>query len=148
QPPQQAADADSFEVELDIDFQEETPSTDPITLSGPIKVADPHHGSTEVSGADLTARPVNAAELGPVRSPAQRPARSPVSPRSVSFERRSGELNNNLPSLITAFYIAQETGELGIQRGEAKKLIYFEKGQPVHARSNLVSDRFGQFLVR
>ncbi len=29
-----------------------------------------------------------------------------------------------------------------------KKVVYFEKGQPVFALSNLVSDRFGQFLVR
>jgi two-component system, OmpR family, response regulator len=35
-----------------------------------------------------------------------------------------------------------------VQRGKVKKVVYFEKGQPVFALSNLASDRFGQFLVR
>ena len=35
-----------------------------------------------------------------------------------------------------------------MQRGKVKKVVYFEKGQPVFALSNLVTDRFGQFLVR
>jgi len=148
QAPSEAATDDSFEVELDVDYQEETPSTDTLKLTGPIKLTDRYHRSTEVSGADLIARPIRATELGPVRSTAQPSSGSPVSRRSVSLEHRSGELKNNLPSLITAFYIAQETGELGAQRGKTKKVIYFERGQPVHARSNLVSDRFGQFLVR
>jgi hypothetical protein len=61
---------------------------------------------------------------------------------------RRGELKDNLPSLINAFYQSQETGELGVHRGKVKKVVYFEKGQPVFALSNVVTDRFGQFLVR
>ena len=57
-------------------------------------------------------------------------------------------MKDNLPSLINAFHLARETGELGIQRGKVKKVVYFEKGQPIFALSNLASDRFGQFLVR
>jgi len=146
--PVQAVNGDLFEVELDVDYQEEIPLTEALKLTGPIKLTDRLRRKTEVAGADLTARPITAAELGPVRSPARRSTHSLVSPRGASLEQRSGDLKDNLPSLITAFYIAQETGELGVQRGKAKKVIYFEKGQPVHARSNLISDRFGQFLVR
>jgi DNA-binding response OmpR family regulator len=61
---------------------------------------------------------------------------------------RRGELKDNLPHLLAAFYQAKETGELGLQKGQVKKIIYFESGMPVFALSNLVADRLGQFLVR
>ncbi|TMA29144.1 MAG: response regulator [Deltaproteobacteria bacterium] len=61
---------------------------------------------------------------------------------------RKGELKDNLPHLLAAFYQAKETGELGLQKGQVKKIIYFEGGMPVFALSNLVADRLGQFLVR
>src|SRR6185312_5632598 len=81
-----------------------------------------------------------------VKAPAPaRPAAAKPAQRSRS---RQGELRDNLPSLITAFYLSKETGELGVQRGKVKKVVYFEKGTPVFALSNLLSDRFGQFLVR
>ena len=35
-----------------------------------------------------------------------------------------------------------------MQRGQVKKVVYFEDGMPVFALSNLLSDRLGQFLVR
>jgi two-component system OmpR family response regulator len=59
-----------------------------------------------------------------------------------------GEIKDNLPQLFAAFYTAKETGELGLQKGPVKKIVYFEHGMPVFALSNLVSDRLGQFLVR
>jgi two-component system, OmpR family, response regulator len=61
---------------------------------------------------------------------------------------RRGELKDNLPNLFAAFYQARETGELGLQKGQVKKVVYFESGMPVFALSNLVADRLGQFLVR
>jgi hypothetical protein len=61
---------------------------------------------------------------------------------------REGKLEDNLPELITAFHLAQQTGELTLQKGKVKKTIYFEKGRPCFAISNLVTDRFGPFLVR
>jgi two-component system, OmpR family, response regulator len=61
---------------------------------------------------------------------------------------RRGELKDNLPQLFAAFYQARETGELGLQKGQVKKVVYFEAGMPVFALSNLVADRLGQFLVR
>ena len=59
-----------------------------------------------------------------------------------------GEIKDNLPQLLSAFYTAKETGELGLMKGQVKKIIYFERGMPVFALSNLVADRLGQFLVR
>ena len=61
---------------------------------------------------------------------------------------RRGELKDNLPHLLAAFYNAKETGELGLMKGQVKKIIFFENGFPVFALSNLVADRLGQFLVR
>jgi DNA-binding response OmpR family regulator len=61
---------------------------------------------------------------------------------------RRGELQDTLPQLFAAFYQARETGELGLQKGQVKKVVYFEAGMPVFALSNLVADRLGQFLVR
>ena len=34
------------------------------------------------------------------------------------------------------------------KKGKVKKTIFFEKGRPCFAISNLVTDRFGPFLVR
>jgi two-component system OmpR family response regulator len=59
-----------------------------------------------------------------------------------------GELKDNLPHLLAAFYNAKENGELGLMKGQVKKIIFFESGFPVFALSNLVADRLGQFLVR
>ena len=61
---------------------------------------------------------------------------------------KRGDLTDNLPQLFAAFYTAKETGELGLQKGQVRKLVYFEGGMPVFALSNLVADRLGQFLVR
>ncbi len=59
-----------------------------------------------------------------------------------------GRLRDNLPELFTAFYLAQQTGELTVQHGQVKKTVFFEKGRPRFAISNLRSDRLGPFLVR
>jgi len=61
---------------------------------------------------------------------------------------RRGEIKDNLAQLLAAFYTTKETGELGLIKGQVKKIIYFEGGMPVFALSNLVADRLGQFLVR
>jgi CheY-like chemotaxis protein len=136
---------DAFEVELDIDVDEDQPQ-EAMELTGRIKVMGGGELRAELRGADLTATPPLKGQS--VARPPPPGRRAPaVFDRSASGSRR-GELKDNLPSLITAFYLAGETGELGIQRGKVKKVVYFEKGQPVFALSNLVSDRFGQFLVR
>ena len=148
--PEQAALApssieDAFDVELDIDVVEELP-TSPMELTGLIKVTGGDSISAVLKGETLRAQS-GAGDFGRVRAPAPgrivTPGLPPLDPKS-----RRGSLKDNLPALITAFYLSQETGELGVQRGKVKKIVYFEKGQPVFAQSNVVSDRFGQFLVR
>jgi len=71
----------------------------------------------------------------------------PTTPRATMPASR-GRLGEQFPELITAFYQAQQTGELTVQKGKVKKTIFFEHGKPCFAISNLLNDRFGHFLVR
>jgi two-component system OmpR family response regulator len=138
---------DAFEVELDIDVEEEGPQ-DAMELTGRIKVTGGGNLSAEIRGANLTASPMQKQPVTQVRHPPPGRPPDPVPAGGGGPGMRRGELKDNLPSLITAFYLSRETGELGVQRGKVKKVVYFENGTPVFALSNLLSDRFGQFLVR
>jgi two-component system, OmpR family, response regulator len=137
-----------FEVELDIDVEEDEAPQETMELTGRIKLTGGDNLTADIRGANLTATPFARAPVTEVRPP--RPGR-PAEPLPVGAGppgSRRGDLKDNLPSLITAFYLSRETGELGVQRGKVKKIIYFERGTPVFALSNLLADRFGQFLVR
>ncbi len=136
---------EAFEVELDFDVEEEEPQ-DAMELTGRIRVTSSDNISAELRGAPLTASATAPGQSGAVRPPPPGPS-APPQP-SPTTSSRKGELQDNLPALITAFYQSGQSGELGCQRGKAKKVVYFEKGQPIFALSNLVSDRFGQFLAR
>ncbi|KFE68865.1 response regulator [Hyalangium minutum] len=138
---------DAFEVELDIDVEEEGPQ-DAMELTGRIKVTGGGNLSAEIRGANLTASPMQKGPVTVVRHPQPGRPPDPVPAGAGGPGMRRGELKDNLPSLITAFFLSKETGELGVQRGKVKKVVYFEHGTPVFALSNLLSDRFGQFLVR
>jgi len=85
-------------------------------------------------------------ETGPI-APASQPDPA-LQPLGEKDGIRRGDLKDNLPHLLAAFYNAKETGELGLMKGQVKKIIFFEGGFPVFALSNLVADRLGQFLVR
>lgn len=158
-PPksEQAARPQSdFEVELDIDVdvEEQGPAME---LTGAIAVSELGGKLTAVlKGEKLTAAPtapggaavVRSAMTGPMVPKAPKLMVAGSGHEMAGDKSRKGEIKDNLPSLITAFWISQQTGELGLQKGKVKKVVYFEKGNPVFALSNLVSDRFGQFLVR
>ncbi len=148
-PPEKAERAesleDAFEVELDIDVEEDGPQ-DAMELTGRIRVTGGGDLTAELRGANLTANPMKPGEQVSPRPPAE--GRIQPAPLSAAAGSRRGEIKDNLPSLITAFWLSRETGELGVQKGKVKKVVYFENGQPVFALSNLLSDRFGQFLVR
>ncbi len=139
-----AGAANEFDVELDIDVEEDTPQEE-MELTGKIRVTGGGNISAELRGEALHA---SGGSAGPVSGGRPHPPSSAVPPRPQGRAQRTGELGDNLPGLITAFYLAKETGELGVQRGKVKKVIYFEGGNPVFALSNLAADRFGQFLVR
>ncbi|MBF5041853.1 response regulator [Aggregicoccus sp. 17bor-14] len=146
--PSPASLQDAFEVELDLDVEEEGPQ-DPMELTGRIKVTGGENLSAELRGANLTASPLAKGAAALPRPAGQvRPAATGSPLASSAPGARRGDLRDNLPSLITAFYLSRETGELGVQRGKVKKVVYFERGTPVFALSNLLADRFGQFLVR
>ncbi|WP_224244676.1 response regulator [Hyalangium gracile] len=145
--PPVARAQDAFEVELDIDVEEEGPQ-DAMELTGRIKVTGGGNLSAEIRGANLTASPMQKGPVTVVRPPQPGRPPEPVPAGGGGPGMRRGELRDNLPSLITAFFLSRETGELGVQRGKVKKVVYFEHGTPVFALSNLLSDRFGQFLVR
>ncbi|RKH59970.1 response regulator [Corallococcus aberystwythensis] len=138
---------DAFEVELDIDVEEEGPQ-DAMELTGRIKVTGGGNLTAEIRGANLTATPMQKVPSTQVRPPTPGRPPDPLPAGSGAPGSRRGELKDNLPSLLTAFYLSRETGELGVQRGKVKKVIYFENGTPVFGLSNLLADRFGQFLVR
>ncbi|MBE2253603.1 MAG: response regulator [Myxococcus sp.] len=139
-----------FDVELDIDVEDE--EQDAMELTGRIKVTGGGNITAELSGEALTAgKPLKGGVSGsrPATSPSIVPPPPPADAREPSARAaRQGELRDNLPGLITAFYLAKETGELSCKKGKVKKVVYFEAGQPVFALSNLAADRFGQFLVR
>lgn len=145
---QSIAPEDPFDVELDVSVQEDDPSQSPMELTGVIKITGNDNLVAEIRGANLTTSRVVSEP-----APNSRPPSMPVAPASRSPQTsgngiQRGVLQDNLPSLITAFYLSGQTGELGVQRGKVKKVIYFHKGQPAFAMSNLLSERFGQFLTR
>lgn len=139
-----SAAEDAFHVEADVHLQEEDPSQNMMELTGVIKVTGSDNLVAEIRGANLTASEVPR----PSAAPSAAPPPPPTTENAQPLQGQRGVLKDNLPSLINAFYLSHETGELGVQRGKVKKIVYFEKGQPVFAASNLLSERFGQFLTR
>jgi CheY-like chemotaxis protein len=147
QAASQASVQDAFDVELDIDVEEEGPQ-DAMELTGRIKVTGGDNLTAEIRGANLTATPLHRVPATLVRPPGPGRPPEPLPVGAGGPGNRRGDLKDSLPSLLTAFYLSRETGELGVQRGKVKKVVYFERGTPVFALSNLLADRFGQFLVR
>lgn len=135
----------TIDVELDVDVEDDHPQ-EAMELTGKIRVSGGGDISAELSGKNMTAA---ASGPGPVSG-----ARPPPPPPQafnddvVPSAPGTGVLTDNLPALITAFHLTRETGELGLQRGKVKKVVYFQEGVPVFGMSNLAADRFGQFLVR
>ena len=139
---------EAFEVELDIDVEEDEGPQDSMELTGRIKVMGGDNLTAEIRGANLTATPLHKVASTQVRPPGPGRPPDPLPVGAGAPGSRRGDLKDNLPSLITAFYLSHETGELGVQKGKVKKVVYFERGTPVFALSHLLADRFGQFLVR
>jgi two-component system, OmpR family, response regulator len=127
-----------FDVEVAVEPEE---PVDALVLTGKVEVTESGAVSAVIRGKSLEAAPVAVSTPRVPATPA--PARPPrLEPPG------EGELRDNFPDLVTAFWLAQQTGELAVQRGKVKKAVYFERGRPCYAISNLVADRFGPFLVR
>jgi CheY-like chemotaxis protein len=165
--PQEKPKEEPVDFELDVAVEAEE-RVEPMELTGRVEVVE-SSGKVQaiIQGQPLQAAPVEPTPppfvLGPpARTPAQsaRPAAAaptplprPGPPPAPTPERQAGpvpegELRNNFPELITAFWLAQQTGELVLQKGKVRKVIYFEGGRPVFAASNMIADRFGPFLQR
>jgi two-component system, OmpR family, response regulator len=132
--------SEDFDVELAVEAEE---PVEPMELTGKVSVQEDGGVSALIRGEELT-----AAGVGVRPSRAEEPPLPPSPPRPRLDPPDEGELHDNLPELVTAFWLTQQTGELALHRGKVKKAIFFEKGRPCFAISNLVADRFGPFLVR
>jgi len=130
-----AAGNEDFDFEVAVEAEE---PVDAFELTGRVEVTEAGTVSAVIRGEALQARRV---------APASAPPAHPVQAQRTG-PPDEGELHDNLPELITAFWLAQQTGELTVHRGRVKKAIYFQRGRPCYAISNLIADRFGPFLVR
>jgi len=145
-PPAHEGD---FDVEVAVEADE---PLEPMELTGKVVLTEDGKVSAVLRGEKVTAASVGVPTRPQPAKPASAPPRPP-SPRAQArpahdLSRTEGKLEDNVPELITAFHLAQQTGELTLQKGKVKKTIYFESGRPCFAISNLVTDRFGPFLVR
>jgi CheY-like chemotaxis protein len=143
---------DPFEVELDVNLQDDDPaSQNPMEVTGVVQIRGPDHLHVAIRAENpSTPEPIPEPSAAAVQITAP-PMGTQEAPPQAAFggqPSQRGELKDNLPSLINAFYLSGQTGELGVQRRNVKKIIYFFKGQPAFALSNLLSERFGQFLLR
>lgn len=53
-----------------------------------------------------------------------------------------------IPHQLHRLYVEKATGLLHLQRGDAKKIIYFKDGYPIFTRSNVLSECLGRMLVK
>ena len=152
-----AIELSDFDVEVAVEADEDVQAMD---LTGRVVLTEDGKVSAVLKGDTVHAGPV----LTPARGlpavtpppPAPPPTAAAVRERQAQAARAAerkppaseGKLADNLPDLVTAFWLAQQTGELTVQKGKVKKTLFFEKGRPCFAISNLVTDRFGPFLVR
>jgi len=134
-----------FDVEVAVEADEPVEAMD---LTGRVVLTEGGKVSAVLRGAAVHAGPVGT-PARPPPLPVPPPRAAEVRGRATAAETKTeGRLEENLADLITAFYIAQQTGELTLQKGKVKKTLYFDAGRPCFAISNLVTDRFGPFLVR
>lgn len=144
-PPPPVEEEVDFELDVAVEPEERV---DPMELTGRVEIIEDGRVQALIRGQNLQAASVEPAPrpAGEVRPAEARPRPPPPLPTGTAPPE--GELRDNFPELITAFWLAQQTGELVLQKGKVRKVVWFEKGRPVFAASNLVSDRFGYFLRR
>lgn len=146
-PPPPPAHEPDFDVEVAVEADEPVEALD---LTGRVVLTEDGKVSAVLRGEDIRAAPVGT-PARPPPIPAPPPRAADVRASAAAAERAGkaeGALQDNLPELITAFHLTQQTGELTLQKGKVKKSIFFDQGRPCFAISNLVTDRFGPFLVR
>lgn len=93
------------------------------------------HAGTRARDAPRSSFPVAFSERSPLAEQMRTGLRAKI---------RSGQLKPaTVPRLLTAFFVARETGEIAFERGAERKVVYFSSGRPAYARSNQDEDRLG-----
>ena len=76
-------------------------------------------------------------------------AKTPPRPKRPSSRFAKGQLSTTgLPSLILDALEEHLSGTITVKQGKMAKVIFFHKGYPVYAQSNLRRETLGQMLVR
>ncbi len=146
--PAPRPEPEPVDFELDVAVEPEE-RVDAMELTGRVEVVEDGQVQAIIRGHNLSAASVEPTV--PAHPPRPARAEPPPAPRPAatpSPNAPEGELHDNFPDLITAFWLSQQSGELVLQKGKVRKVVWFKVGRPVYAASNLVSDRFGPFLQR
>ena len=98
-------------------------------------------------GTDAAPGPVEPGlPLGALAEPAAEAPREEV---GASAPVESGPIGSpDIAILLGRIHFEKLTGRLTFDRGVVKKTIFFERGAPILARSNLPDDRMGEMLAR
>jgi DNA-binding response OmpR family regulator len=75
-------------------------------------------------------------------------AATSVAPAPAALTEISGSLlRHSFSSVLRDLFVQQRSGALLVVRDATKKIVYLEKGYPVHVRSNALSECLGQILL-
>lgn len=106
----QAPEEPFDDVELDIDVEDG--EDEAMELTGKIRVTGGGNITAELQGVALTAQRHVASVLPSAQGIPPLSAATSAAPGTKKRASRQGELRDNLPGLISAFYLSRETGEL------------------------------------
>ncbi|MFV8755489.1 tetratricopeptide repeat protein [Nannocystaceae bacterium ST9] len=73
---------------------------------------------------------------------------SPATEASLGFPLKGTLRRSPFPKLVRQIAKTRSTGSLFLLNGNTKKVVFFEGGQPVSVRSNVLSECLGQILAR
>jgi two-component system, OmpR family, response regulator len=148
-PPAGDEVAELSEFDLEVAVEADEP-VDSLELTGKVTVKEEGKASAVIQAPSITVAPLAApGRPAAAQTPSAAPPTGPIAPAPrTDLSRTEGDLGERFPDLVTAFYLAQQTGELTVQKRKVKKVVYFEQGRPCFALSNLLADHFAPFLVR
>jgi two-component system, OmpR family, response regulator len=130
-------------IKLHVKGERKKSDSRPERPTGPLKSAPTLTGAELVEGGEKTS--MDAGEIE-VESAAKS---SPRRPKRPSARFAKGSLSTTgLPSLILDALEEKLSGTITIKQGKMAKVIFFYKGYPVFAQSNLRRETLGQMLVR
>ncbi len=71
-----------------------------------------------------------------------------LSESSLGFPLKGTLRKNPFPKIVRQIARLRSTGSLYLLNGNTKKVVFFEQGQPISVRSNVLSECLGQILAR